>query len=236
MTSLEPLQPFLANVARCTSREELTGLCMDTMVRAFGIRVGAVVFIDGALAPQEVALHGTRQSMLDEYNQHWRDDDPVLAAVLARRTPVHDGQLYDPEAWRRMPLLSNYGRRIDVDPYMSAPIYGHGALAGVVNFCRGRHGARFTSRELTLAAVLCGHFSASLAGLPRHREAEALPLTARERQIAILAARGLKNPAIAAELGIARETVKQALGRVYQKLDVSGRAAMAALLVKRGWL
>lgn len=119
---------------------------------------------------------------------------------------------------------------------MSGPLYGHGRLAGLVNFCRKRGQAAFTEDELARAASFCGFLSVSLVSLPRYGQAEPLSLTPRERQIALAAASGKNNPAIAEELGLARETVKQALRRVYAKLDISGRAAMAAMLVKRGWM
>jgi DNA-binding CsgD family transcriptional regulator len=236
MTSSEPLDQFLSEVSKCKTRSALCSAGLDAMRRLFGVHVGAIVFVDEQLAPGEAALHGTSETLLEEYNRHWRGDDPVLGAVVERRRPVHDAQLQPAERWRRLPIISDYGRRIDIEPYMSGPLYGHGALAGLVNFCRKRGEASFTAAELERAAVFCGFLSASLATLPQHREAEPLPLTARERQIAVLAAHGKTNPLIAAELGIARETVKQALARVYSKLDVSGRAAMAAHLVKRGWI
>jgi DNA-binding CsgD family transcriptional regulator len=59
-------------------------------------------------------------------------------------------------------------------------------------------------------------------------------LSGRELQMARLVAAGRSNIEIALELGIARETVKQTLRRVYRKLDVNGRAQMAATLVLEG--
>lgn len=236
MTMAGPISQFLAEIARCKTRAELCDVGLDAMRRIFDVHVGAIILVDEQVAPDEVSLHGTTDALLEEYNRHWRERDPVLRAVIAQRRPVHGGQLHSSEGWRRLPIIANYGRRIDVEPYMSGPLYGHGELAGLVNFCRKRGEAPFTEAELEGAAIFCGFFSVSLASLPQHREAEPLPLTPRERQIALLAARGKNNPAIAEELGIARETVKQALGRVYAKLDVSGRAAMAAMLVKRGWM
>jgi DNA-binding CsgD family transcriptional regulator len=37
-------------------------------------------------------------------------------------------------------------------------------------------------------------------------------------------------------VGVARETVKQTLRRVYTKLGVSGRAQMASTMAARGWI
>jgi DNA-binding CsgD family transcriptional regulator len=54
--------------------------------------------------------------------------------------------------------------------------------------------------------------------------------------VARLASAGRNNVEIALRLGIARETVKQTLRRVYRKLNVTGRAQMAAVLAQRGSL
>ena len=48
-------------------------------------------------------------------------------------------------------------------------------------------------------------------------------LTARERELAALVALGRDNPQIAAHLGLAEKTVRNALSLLYRKLDVEGR-------------
>jgi DNA-binding CsgD family transcriptional regulator len=53
-------------------------------------------------------------------------------------------------------------------------------------------------------------------------------LTEREREIALLAARGMTSRQIAERLGISVRTVDNQLGRVYTKLDVTGRRELAA--------
>jgi DNA-binding NarL/FixJ family response regulator len=53
------------------------------------------------------------------------------------------------------------------------------------------------------------------------------PLTPRERQIALLAARGLTNRQIATEVGLSIYTVSNHLKRVYAKLEVSSRTELA---------
>jgi DNA-binding CsgD family transcriptional regulator len=55
-------------------------------------------------------------------------------------------------------------------------------------------------------------------------------LTPRELQIAELVARGLTNAEIGAELWIAQNSVKQALKRMFRKLNVGSRTEMVAQL------
>jgi DNA-binding CsgD family transcriptional regulator len=55
-------------------------------------------------------------------------------------------------------------------------------------------------------------------------------LTQREIQIAELVAKGLTNAEIGTTLWITENSVKQALKRIFRKLDVSSRAEMVARL------
>ncbi|WP_164983948.1 helix-turn-helix domain-containing protein, partial [Cellulomonas endophytica] len=57
-----------------------------------------------------------------------------------------------------------------------------------------------------------------------------LPLTAREREVAALAASGLSNRAIAERLTVSVRTVEGHLYRAGQKLHLSDRAGLAAVL------
>ena len=57
-------------------------------------------------------------------------------------------------------------------------------------------------------------------------------LTAREQQIAEVAARGLSNKEIGAECGISPETVKRHLASIYSKLALRGRVALAIHVVR----
>lgn len=59
-------------------------------------------------------------------------------------------------------------------------------------------------------------------------------LTPTERQVVELVAQGLTNPQVAERIFISRATVKTHLAHVFQKLDVSSRAELAALAVRRG--
>jgi DNA-binding CsgD family transcriptional regulator len=56
------------------------------------------------------------------------------------------------------------------------------------------------------------------------------PLTAREREVALLAANGLTSKDIAARLYLSKRTVDTHLDRIYRKLGVSGRDELDAAL------
>ena len=59
-------------------------------------------------------------------------------------------------------------------------------------------------------------------------------ITIREREILALVARGKANKEIAAELGIAEDTVKRHVSNIFQKLAVNDRAQATAEAIRRG--
>jgi two-component system nitrate/nitrite response regulator NarL len=61
------------------------------------------------------------------------------------------------------------------------------------------------------------------------RKAATRPLTARETEVARLAASGVRNREIAVALGLTESTVKMHMGNAFDKLGVASRAELAAL-------
>lgn len=78
-----------------------------------------------------------------------------------------------------------------------------------------------TDRELSAATTT-----------PRPRDAPALVLTAQEARVSGAVARGLSNPAIAAELFLSRKTVEYHLGNVFRKLGVHSRTQLTRRLLQ----
>lgn len=100
------------------------------------------------------------------------------------------------------------------------------AQAADVHRRDGRQGSSLTAAAVAeKLAARSGARTPALATASRP-----LPLTAREREIAVLAARGLTNRAIAERLTVSVRTVEGHLYRAGLKLGVSERAALAEVL------
>ena len=96
----------------------------------------------------------------------------------------------------------------------------------------GRRGpGRSSPGRAAESAARVGRF-----GCGRRRAAEAgdTTLTSREQEIGDLVARGLTNREIAERLYLSPRTVEVHLSRIFTKLDVSNRSALAHALAKAG--
>lgn len=71
-----------------------------------------------------------------------------------------------------------------------------------------------------------------LAPRPPQSAVDIRPLSSREREILELAARGLDNDEIAAELVLSSRTVERHLSNIYAKLDLHGKSARTAAVAR----
>ncbi|GIQ65963.1 transcriptional regulatory protein DegU [Paenibacillus cisolokensis] len=67
-------------------------------------------------------------------------------------------------------------------------------------------------------------------------EAQASPLTSREREILGLVAKGLSNKDISSKLDISEHTVKNHLKNILQKLHLDNRVQLARYAYEQGWM
>ncbi|MFF0473684.1 LuxR C-terminal-related transcriptional regulator [Streptomyces sp. NPDC004284] len=91
---------------------------------------------------------------------------------------------------------------------------------------RAASAARAAARALALRGRCQEAATPALAGA-----AAAVPLSARERDIALMAARGRTSREIAEAYVLSVRTVENHLGRIYRKLGVTGRADLADVLL-----
>ena len=234
------LRPFIARAAACRTANELAACAVDFIPSIFGTNACGVLLADAFGRTADAAILGMPDPAFETYETIWRPHDRVFLRVLERHVGVARRQEWSDAEWRRDAIYANFARRMDLFDYMSTPIFGSGGhLLGVTNFCRPERHRPFGSTDLHLATAMAGYLSAAFVRVGADRWSHAnrsVALSRREREVALLAANGLSNPAIAASLQVARETVKQTLRRVYVKLEVNGRAQMAARLAELGCL
>jgi DNA-binding CsgD family transcriptional regulator len=151
--------------------------------------------------------------------------NPVARYLVERHAPVHEALVVEPKTWK---LICP---RTDHWHVMAGPIVSNGELVGVVGLTREQGMPAFDSQNLTDLSALCLHISTWVA-MARLQQPllQTERLTPREMQIADLVAQGQTNAEISAELWITENSVKQALKRMFRKLEVSSRAHMVAKL------
>jgi DNA-binding CsgD family transcriptional regulator len=211
---------------------------IDGLGHVFDASIRGVFFFDAALCTVETAISGMTEADFDEYEREWRPFDRVLSEMLERQVPMHNAQIYSERQLKTDPLYADFGRRVRVYRYMCAPLYGsHAELQGMLRVCRGPQEKPFDAEDLSLMTALGGYISSALTRVSAPTWTDdggsLPPLTSRELQIARLVASGRDNRQIALHLGLARETIKQTLRRVYQKLGVRCRAEMAVRLARQ---
>jgi DNA-binding CsgD family transcriptional regulator len=233
---LGSLKPLLAAVNRVRTRSEIAEQTICHTRQLFRTRSCGVILADqDGRRGNDSRGDGVTESQYDDYESYIRPHDAVFAAAVARQVPVRLEQIWSEEEARASIVYREFGRKWDIYHYIAVPLYSPSGMIGVINLSRSDRYPTFSDAEFSAAAALGGYISAAFAQLT-HLDIPGLgggapELTPRERQVATLVAHGSSNPEIAATLGIARETVKQTLRRVYRKLDVRGRAEMVARLV-----
>ncbi|MDY6937398.1 MAG: LuxR C-terminal-related transcriptional regulator [Cyanobacteriota bacterium] len=156
------------------------------------------------------------------------DENPILRYVVQRHAALHDETILPRGVWKTICPRADHGH------VMAGPLIRNGQLVGGIGLTRHRDDPPFNAENLTDLSALCLHISAQLARFePVTSTLNCDRLTPREAQIAELVARGLTNKEIGAMLWITENSVKQALKRMFRKLEVSSRAQMVAQLLAR---
>jgi two-component system nitrate/nitrite response regulator NarL len=168
-------------------------------------------------------------------------DAVQLAEAILRFAPevaVLDAALLEP----RPPDWDPGSTRLLLLAAAVEPVKAYAAVqAGAAGYVSKDADATVIRRAIVAVArgrsVFDGAAQTGLAREIRLRACDGRPrLTAREQEILVLVAEGLTAPRIARRLGLSPATVKTHLLHLYEKLDVSERAAAVAAGMRRGLL
>jgi DNA-binding CsgD family transcriptional regulator len=195
-------------------------------------RIGAAV--DQALTAADLARHSEQRAfeVLAAYDVARLGRPELVNERLADLAAVVEGPLAAHCAHASQALGAHDAGQL-VAAAQEAERIGQHLLAAELAIAAAAH------RSVALGPGSAVHV-AERAGTLRERCAEAttpllatvaahFTLTRREREIAELAAVGRTSPEIGRALGISARTVDNHLGRVYSKLGVHGRAALASV-------
>lgn len=158
------------------------------------------------------------------------EHNPVLRYLIENHVPVHEGVLLTAQKWRAI------CPRWDRGHVMVGPIVSTGILIGGLALTRDRNEEAFDGQNILELSALCLHVSTQLTKIKSQQTKfdtiSIEQITPRELQIAELVSQGLTNAEIGKTLWIQENSVKQALKRMFRKLQVSSRAEMIAKLFR----
>jgi DNA-binding CsgD family transcriptional regulator len=213
------LQPLFAEIDRVKNERDLRSDVIPKIGGHFAATRSGIFFFDqfSQLDPKLRQLLKIAISI--ELN-------PVARYLTERHAPVHEGLVTSPKVWKMI------CPRPDHWHVMAGPIVVRGQLVGAVGCTRDRSMPAFDTQNLADLSGICLHLSiwaTTTRSSPQSCKNELL--TARELQIVELVALGRTNAEIGIELWITENSVKQALKRMFRKLEVSSRAEMVAQLL-----
>jgi len=228
------LHSLFEAIATASTEQELRFRFMDGVSAYFGIQSWGIYFLDRENRIASCDIQGVSDTFVKRYESIGKSIDPLLQYVLEYHAPAHEELVLPLGGWKRSELYQRCCSEYKHEHIMMGPIVGQGQLIGTVHFARMADTPAFSHSDLVGLGAVCTHVSACLAELRKKpsvtSNALCKRLTPREVQIADLVARGLTNAEIGAELWISQNSVKQALKRMFRKLEVSARTEMVAKL------
>jgi DNA-binding CsgD family transcriptional regulator len=229
------LHPLFQSLATAPNEQSLRSRFMDGVNESFGVQRWGIYLLGDDNYAESIDVQGVSDDFVDRYQQFGRSIDPVLDYVIEYHAPAHEELVLPPGGWKQSDLYQICCSQYNHEHIMTGAIVGNGQLIGTVNFARvGDNVPAFNWSDLASLGAACSHFSTKLAELRRQSDPVSdqivQRLTPREIQIAMLVAQGLTNAEVGAELWITQNSVKQALKRMFRKLEVSARTEMVARL------
>ena len=228
------LQSLFQSINQATDENELRSHLTPKIKEHFAATRSGIFFFDRLLAENRNLNPALKKAVEAALST---ERNPITRYLSEQHAPVHESLVTSPKAWQMI------CPRPDHWHVMAGPIVTKGQLIGVVGCTRERSQPAFNNQALADVSAVCLHLSVWAATVRIQQSPEVrenvlnhgvMPLsahlTARERQIADLVALGKKNAEVGAELWITENSVKQALKKIFRKLEVSSRTEMAVQL------
>jgi DNA-binding CsgD family transcriptional regulator len=212
------LQSLFQAIAQSKNEQVLRSQLSVEVREHFAAKRSGLFFFDQVFLADRRLQKALQFGLTPEHN-------PVVRYLVERHAPVHEALVVSPKVW------SLICPRADHWHVMAGPIVSNGQLVGAIGFTREQTMPAFDTQNLMDLSALCLHLSTWVVTIrSQHHPLRTNCLTPRELQIAELVALGRTNAEIGIELWITENSVKQALKRMFRKLEVSSRAQMVAQL------
>ncbi len=209
-----------SEIAQTESEKQLQQNVIDEIREYFAAkRCGIFMFARLPNLAQKSKLLKLALSL--EYN-------PILRYLMEHHAPVHEEIILPEGQWRTICPRFDHGH------VMAGPIVNDGILVGGLGVTRDRNSPPFNNQDIADMSALSLHLSILYVKIQsksiKFTASSSNIITPREKQIAELVAQGLTNAQIAKTIWITENSVKQALKRMFRKLNVSSRAEMIGKL------
>lgn len=228
------LQSLFQAINQATDEDELRSQVAPKIGEHFAATRSGIFFFDRILAAERNLNPAFKKAIETVLST---ERNPIARYLAEQHAPVHESLVTSPKAWQII------CPRPDHWHVMAGPVVTKGRLVGVLGCTREKSQPTFDNQDLADVSAICLHLSVWAATVRIQQLSsfaknflgnDTMPLsarlTARERQIADLVALGKKNAEVGTELWITENSVKQALKKIFRKLEVSSRTEMATKL------
>lgn len=229
------LQSLLQAINQAKNEDELRSQVSPKIGEHFAATRSGIFFFDRILTAENNLNPAFKKAIETALST---ERNPIARYLAEQHAPVHESLVTSPKAWQII------CPRPDHWHVMAGPVVTKGQLVGALGCTRQKSQPAFNNQNLADVSAICLHLSVwaatmriqqppSFAKSLMNSDTTSLSarLTARERQIADLVSLGKKNAEVGAELWITENSVKQALKKIFRKLEVSSRTEMAAQLL-----
>lgn len=166
-----------------------------------------------------------------DYMKTLQDNDPITPRMRRYSKATRIADVLPLKDFEKTDFYNDFLRPEDMYHGVNVFLRG-GAGRELCDFriFRGRSSSPFAERDLMLIDTLSVYLAQAL---DRPNGSELDLLTAREREIAELVARGCTDSDIARVLGISFSTVRTHVNRCFEKLSCANRSELAAFVTQR---
>lgn len=171
---------------------------------------------------------------LDRYAEWHQHHDPITFVLQSRRHATRVTEVMPQRDLMRTPFFNDFLSRDGLHWGLNLHAFDGDRALGDLRIWRRRGRGDFGAHEVGLLDLIEPAFTGALqraqrAAAPAANTANSTPLSARERQVAQAVREGLTDKEIARRMAVSVPTVRTYLRRIFDKVGVERRSALAGL-------